>query len=421
MIRLPGESSRWRGWARSAALADPGEPADRVALRLLLLGFGFFIPLWIGGAELLGYSASMLGVWIACRRGGAGVRRADWLWPMALYAVFCVVAAVAGWNPARALPRLNRLLLLPLVIAPATALAGLPRERAAEWSVRCLAAFLAGATLKACYDLGRIPLGAALGEWLYGLGNMRDPQFYLSALLLWMAISCGGSAPAGGRTRAFALLAAAAGLVLHFKRGVWLAFGIAAATLCVLYRRRAFVALALATGVALLLPPVRARWSALGAEFAPGASRRVLWTRIAPKMIRENPWGVGRGVIRNKDLQRYGRLRETNLNHLHNNGLQIAVESGWGGVAAWIVWMVWAAVEMAWNAACAARRRHPCRWVPIGIGFVFLGLMLNGWVEYNFGDSEIYMWLLLLLGVSRLWSGGTAPAAGPPSPKGAAA
>jgi len=234
---------------------------------------------------------------------------------------------------------------------------------------------------------------------------MRDPQFYLSALLMLIAAGCGGVFPVNARARAAALLATGAALVLHFKRGVWLAFGVSAATLCLFFRRRAFIVLLPAIGAVLLLPPVRARWSALTEEFGPRASRRVLWTRIAPKMIRENPWGVGRGVIRNKDLQRYGRLRETKLNHLHNNGLQIAVESGWGGVAAWTVWMVAGAVEMARNAARAARDRHPLRWVPIGIGAVFLGLMLNGMVEYNFGDSEVFMWFLLLFGLTRLWSG----------------
>jgi len=390
---------------RSAALAAPGDPTDRIALRLLMLGYGFLIPLWIGGAEALGYSASAVGVATTIRRGGAGLRRSDWFWPMTAYALFCVVAAAVGWNPGRALPRLNRLLLLPVVLAPAVSMAGEPGARVAEMAARCLMAFLAGAVLKACYDLGRIPLGAALGEWLYGLGNMRDPQFYLSALLMLIAAGCGGVFPVNARARAAALLATGAALVLHFKRGVWLAFGVSAATLCLFFRRRAFIVLLPAIGAVLLLPPVRARWSALTEEFGPRASRRVLWTRIAPKMIRENPWGVGRGVIRNKDLQRYGRLRETKLNHLHNNGLQIAVESGWGGVAAWTVWMVAGAVEMARNAARAARDRHPLRWVPIGIGAVFLGLMLNGMVEYNFGDSEVFMWFLLLFGLTRLWSG----------------
>lgn len=405
--------------ARAAVLATPADAADRAALRLLLLGYAFFIPLWVGGAQLFGYTATLWTLVLAIRRGGAAVRCADWVWAIALFAAFSAIAAVVGWNPARAIPRLNRLLLLPLVVAPAVAFAGAPAENARQWSAHVMFAFLAGATLKACYDLGRIPLSAALGEWLYGLGNMRDPQFYMSALLLWIAMGREPAAALGARARALPVAAAALGLVLHFKRGVWLAFGLSAALLCLVCRRRAFVALTLAAALALLLPPVRARLAALEAEFGPRASRRVLWTRIAPRLIRENPWGIGRGVLTNRDLQRYARLRETKLNHLHNNWLQIAVESGWGGVAAWTVWMLGVAAEMARNAAGAARQRLAHRWVPTGVAVVFLGLMLNGLVEYNFGDSEIYMWYLLLFGLTRLWRTGSpgptaAIPAGPP-------
>lgn len=388
--------------ARAAAVAAPSETAGRVVLRLLLLGYAFFIPLWVGGAQIFGYTAALVALVFALQRGGTGVRRADWVWAMALFAVFSAIAAFVGWNPARAVPRLNRLLLLPLVVAPAVAFAGTPADNARQWSAHALFAFLAGATLKACYDLGRIPLSAALGEWLYGLGNMRDPQFYMSALLLWIALGRESVAPSP-RVRALSLVVAAAGLVLHFKRGVWLAFGLSAALLCLICRRRVFVALTLAAALALLLPPVRARLAALETEFGPRASRRVLWTRIAPRLIRDHPWGIGRGVLTNRDLQRYAKLRETKLNHLHNNWLQIAVESGWGGVAAWTVWMVGVGIEMARNAARAARQRLTYRWAPMGVAAVYLGLMLNGVVEYNFGDSEIYMWFLLLFGLTRLW------------------
>ena len=182
-----------------------------------------------------------------------------------------------------------------------------------------------------------------------------------------------------------------------------LAFAVSASALCLAYRRRVFVVLAAAGLAALALPTVRARLAAAGRDLSERSTRVKLWVRVAPVLIRRHPWGMGRGALRNTDIQNIARIPETKINHLHNNLLQIAVESGWGGAAAWLVWMFAVGADMARNLRRSAAPGP--RWIPIALGAVFLGLHLNGLIECNFGDSEIYMWFLLLIGLSNLWRG----------------
>ncbi len=392
-------------------LVAPDDEAGRLTLRALLLGFAFWIPISIVGAQVFGYGAAAVWLAMARRRRSLGVRL-SWAVPMGLFAVFSVVGALAGPDPARGVRRLHRLLLLVLVFAPS---ASLPADdaRRGKWAVRLLAAFVAGASLQAAYDvirIGRALLGGARGMALYGLGNMRDPQFYMCAVLIGLAA---GGSPAAAGTRGWrwgSLLLNAAGLVLHFKRGVWLAFAGAAALVCGVSRRRLLVPGGLLVVALLGLSPVRARLGALREEWRPDASRRILWTQVAPALLRQYPWGVGRGVLRNEDLCRYGPIREPNLTHVHNNILQIGVESGWSGLAAWIVWMGTVACAMVANVRRARVGRAADEWAPLAVAACFLGLHLNGGVEYNFGDSEIFMWFILLMGLTLLQASAGRPA-----------
>ncbi len=399
--------ARIQEWTRSALCCASGDDFDRLVLRALLLGFAFWIPISIVGAQLFGYSAAV--AWAALvlrRRSSAGARR-SWVVPLVLFVVFSIIGALAGPDPARALRKLNRFALLAVIFAPA---ASLPTDdaRRSDWGVRLLVAFVAGASLRAAYDVLRIGgaiLRGARGIDLYDLGNMRDPQFYLSALLILLALGVARKTTCGNRLdwrRVTSFLLNAAALVLHFKRGVWLAFGIAATALCAVCRRRILLPAAVVAAALLALPPVRSRLAAVREEWHPRASRRILWTQIAPALLRKYPWGVGRGVLRNEDLCRYGRLREKNLTHLHNSALQVGVEAGWAGLASWLIWMGTVTGTMIGNIRRAWTRPETDQPLALGVGISFLALHLNGLVENNFGDSEIFMWFVLLMGLALL-------------------
>ena len=98
------------------------------------------------------------------------------------------------------------------------------------------------------------------GTPLYFTGNMRDPQMYMVAICFLSAAV--GSVPAGRGQWALraALALTTTGLVLHFKRGVWLASALAVTIMAVVGRKKVLAgALLVALAAVLCLPQVRDR------------------------------------------------------------------------------------------------------------------------------------------------------------------
>ena len=131
-------------------------------------------------------------------------------------------------------------------------------------------------------------------------------------------------------------------------------------------------------------------------------------------IVAERPiFGVGPGQIQTVyPRYRWPEAPNVQASHLHDNAVQIAAERGLFGLAFWI-WMVFAGMR---DALKAERRgaRGP-GWVSVGALAVWTAVMAAGLFEYNFGDSEILMVLLLVAGTPytlREDAGGSA-ASGP--------
>ncbi|MBF0169686.1 MAG: O-antigen ligase family protein, partial [Nitrospinae bacterium] len=88
-------------------------------------------------------------------------------------------------------------------------------------------------------------------------------------------------------------------------------------------------------------------------------------------------------------------VREPSISHLHNNVLEITVERGVLGLAAWLsLWVVaGAAMIRAWRLAVTPADRTA---LAAGIGGM-TAFLAAGMFEYNFGDTEIQMLVYLLL------------------------
>jgi len=362
----------------------------RAALSWGMTLFAFSLPLSIVPAQIFGYGSVLLGLIVAIRRPGAAraLFRQPMAIPVAAFAAVAVLASAFGPRPAPALGKCERLLLLPLVwLAP---WAGAPR---------LARAWLAGVALRGGYDLIRIPLSAARGAEWFVLGNMRDPQFYMAALLLTLAAPFLLPARRGAVGTGWALYAA--GVALHFKRGVWLAgLGAGAALAALTRRRRLLLAGALALTLLAAWPPARARVATLPSEWSRRGGRMTLWTKVAPALIRQYPWGIGFRATRHEDFTRITKHVEPRLRHLHNNILQITVELGWIGLAAWLWWMA-SAIRALVRRRRTARAAGDAESAALALGVLVavIGLLLNGMVEYNFGDGEIFMLFLLLFGL----------------------
>ena len=152
----------------------------------------------------------------------------------------------------------------------------------------------------------------------------------------------------------------------------------------------------------LLVPQVQKRIGQLREEPTEHRGGRfVLWTQVAPAALMDNPYGIGWRATTHEDLLKYSPHVQPGLDHLHNNILQVALETGWLGLAVWLVWMGLTLCIIIANYKWE-KSRGPPGWLSYGNFGAFSGLMINGLVENNFGDSEILLLFCWLMGISAV-------------------
>jgi O-antigen ligase len=182
-------------------------------------------------------------------------------------------------------------------------------------------------------------------------------------------------------------------LVLSRTRNAWLGALVGLALVAVLRAPKALWALAGAVLLLLVIrpAPIVDRLTVLDAS---SRDRYYMW-QAGLDMILEKPvFGQGPGMI----LDVYPRYRwpgapNPRQPHLHDNALQIAAELGLPCLAMWL-WWVAAAMGDAWRET----RRDAGWWAPAALG-VLAAFMAAGLFEYNFGDSEVLMFTLLVSAV----------------------
>jgi len=132
-----------------------------------------------------------------------------------------------------------------------------------------------------------------------------------------------------------------------------------------------------------------------------GVKERVYMWRSATAMWAGRPWlGVGPGGV--KRIYSEFALPDAfkkRTGHVHNSPLQILVERGLIGLAAWL----WIWVAFYARSSVILRRlpqgRDAERDLVVGCLAAVTGFLVAGLAEYNFGDSEVVMvlWALMAL------------------------
>lgn len=211
-------------------------------------------------------------------------------------------------------------------------------------------------------------------------------------------------------------------LLFSLTRGVWLAYLVVLGALAVAKGGR--TALAIAVGIVLL-------GSALFVS-SPGVWERAVHTfdinTNLPRsqiwlanidMIKERPlfgWGYGNYKrFRDSYYQRYPQADTTA--HAHNNFLQMGVDVGLIGLAAF-VWVFWSILVRGWRAYQRLRREaEPLRTLTLGGVLSIIGFLFGGLTQYNFGDAEVVIVMWAMTGLLMRMYAWTIPDALSNSPK----
>jgi len=376
----------------------------RSVLEWGMILFAFILPISIAAETLI---FCCLAIWLYSvvrnpRARWPAIRGNPYFIPIIAFGIVALLTVFWSVRPAETLQRVHRL-LIPWMILLMADLYRRPSPRT-YGVLEPLFAFIGGCAVLGLYDLFRIPRSGFSAEALFHAGTMRDPQMYLTGLCLLLAI-----AASNVRREWIPLIWSCAvllggGILLHFKRGVWLSATLVIALFSLLTRTwRLPALLGVIVAVAFLIPPIRGPvWVRithvrdLGQEDVGG--RYALWKEVVPGLLPEFPLGMGWCAVQNEDFSKHSDHVQEKLDHLHNNLLQITLETGVAGALAWVFWMGTALVVLCRNQRLRSKDLNAR--IRIGLLCAFIGLMLNGMVEYNFGDTEILMLLCFFMGAS---------------------
>ena len=357
----------------------------------VLLLFVFALPLSIAVSQI--FLTVLVFLWLAAGAPHAARPRAPAIFPPLLaYAAWTLLVSVPfSLAPGASLVE-SREVLLFLVVPIVHALAHGERARTVV-SVALAAGVAAAAIGIAQYlflghdHLGQRPSGS-MGHYMTYAG--------LLMLLIGAALS---RLLFDVRDRAWTIAAfpaLAVALVVTLTRSAWIGAAVGAGVVLVVRDRRllALAPVAVALFMALAPEQVVGRVYSIFDLTNPTNRDRLAMVTVGAGMVRDHPLsGIGPGLVETA-YEEYRPADAVNVTnpHLHNVPLQIAAERGLPALALWGWFLVAATIDLS------RRLRAPESRALTVAGLASLAAMLAaGMFEYNFGDSEFLMLLLVLL------------------------
>jgi O-antigen ligase len=314
-------------------------------------------------------------------------------WPLVAYAAVTLVSAAFSPEPRVSLLACKQMvlfLIVPLVYRFATG-------ARAPIMVTVIVSFAAAS--------------AAVGIFQYGIlhydnlhqrpqGTLGHYMTYSGLLMLVIGVAL-ARVLFGKRDRTWAALvmpALAVAVALTFTRSAWVGTCAAAALLLALkdFRLVALLPIVAAAFFAVAPPAITARFMSIFDRNNLTNRDRVAMLREGEHMIRARPLvGVGPNMVEvvYADYRDPDAVQTINP-HLHNVPIQIAAERGLPALAVWIWFVVVALTDLA---RLFQKGQH--RMLAAAALAAMVAMLAAGMFEYNFGDSEFLMLLLLLVTV----------------------
>ena len=373
------------------------------AIPAFLVCFAFFTPFSIAGAHI---SLTLAGLAFLTdpqsRSSARRLARGHFLMrPVVAWCVVSIVAALFAIDLFGSVIKLKKLLLLTLL-----PLGALPQVRARIGWI--LGALLSSAAAVSTVGLARHLLaGGGLAERLRGITGHYLTIAGILMVVTLVAVGIAASGPGATRPcRRFAGIASAGvlsfiALMATYARGSWLGFG--AGALFLLRRNRwPLLALVAAGTLFAMLGPqdARDRLRSIVDPDHPRNIERVLIWEHGLELSLKRPWsGLGlvipAGLMEKEVATEHGVIRVHS--HMHNTPLQIVVSMGFPALAVF-GWLVAAWFRLGKRALPGAEGLWE-RGLVAAYPAVLSALLVNGLVEWNFGDSEILGLFHLLTGL----------------------
>jgi O-antigen ligase len=281
---------------------------------------------------------------------------------------------------------------MALLLVAVARLANGPRERLRASDFAVPAAVLLGVAV--------VAFAIAHGQ------GVPVTRLFVAALAFaagWTALS--PSALARGAAATLPLLVAplaAVALVVSQTRSAWIgtACGLAALGALALLRlpRAAWAGLAAAALVAFVVPGgIRSRLTLVDES---SRDRYYMWQAGLDMVIERPVFGQGPGMVQVVYPRfRWPEAPNPRQPHLHDNMLQIAAERGLPGLAFFLWWVGVAFLAALREAQRSAAEGRGARWAAAGVLAALAAVFVAGLFEYNLGDSEVLMLVLLLTAV----------------------
>jgi O-antigen ligase len=335
-------------------------------------------------------------------------------WPLALFMLGTLVSLAFSGDPAmNGLPQVRKFyVLLELLVVFST----LRNLKVVRWLFLTWAGIGAVTALRGCVQFaGKVQEAHRLGRSFYDyyvaarITGFTSHWNTYSAEEMFALIMVGALllfAPRARRNWIWALcgILIAVAVVLGETRGIWIATAVAVVYLVFFWRRwlSALIPVAILLAYVVSPAPVRERFTSIIRPSSIDSNQfRIVTWRTGVQMIEKHPW-LGLGPDGPKyhfmeyvpaDIPR--PLPPGFYEHLHNVYLQYAADRGIPAMLA----MLWMLIQMPLDFWRGLRALPPGpsvrRFLLHGAVAVVLAVMVEGFVEYNLGDSEVLAMFLV--------------------------
>lgn len=381
----------------------------------LLLGFLFLIDISIAACYVLGTIILALFLFHLLR-GGRFPELPSYNWFFAAYIVFTLLATVFSLDRAASIRDNKELLIFLLIPIYHWLLDSRKRVRLSLWVVLASAAFSSLAGIVTVFSKGIVlndRLTGFTSHWMTYSGLLMLPFIFFAVRLVLRHDDRKETALVS-----LALAVMLAAIVFSLTRNVWLGIAFSLALFLVFFRPRYFLALAPLLLLLVLLAPATVKSRVFSIVDLQDRSNRdriyMAWSGW--KIFQDRPWtGVGSNniekAIRGDEARyRHPDAEQVNL-HLHNNFLQILAERGIFALASFVIACLFILLQVLRRLK---EREGEGRALAAGTLFAFVGFLIAGLFEYNFGDSEIKFMLFFFISLPFLaWPGEAHAQTGP--------